>query len=170
MEQLEWTGRHRVMMEKLIRYGNAYAQNYSRETDLGEGVRLTPAQLQVLEYLVENENHYLKMARIAAVLGISPSTLTKQAARLTEKGYLEKYHVTNNFRDVIIRPTEKGKAAYRQYLETMEPIFQQLAGLWETIPPEAAETFLKTLALLSQYNSAMTREDKFPPDLIPVKK
>ena len=84
--QLEWMGQYRELMEKLIQYGNAYAQNYNREVDLGEGVRFTPAQLQALEYILENEDGCQNMAQIAARLGISPSSFSKNVAKMVLSG------------------------------------------------------------------------------------
>ena len=166
--QLEWMGQYRELMEKLIQYGNAYAQNYNREVDLGEGVRFTPAQLQALEYILENEDGCQNMAQIAARLGISPSSFSKNVAKMVEKGFLEKYHTSSNRKDVIIRVSPAGKEAYQQYIRTLEPIFQQLAVLWGEIPNESIGAFLDALELLSRYNRALTEESQIPPSLIRI--
>ncbi len=166
--QLEWMGQYRELMEKLIQYGNAYAQNYNREVDLGEGVRFTPAQLQALEYILENEDGCQNMAQIAARLGISPSSFSKNVAKMVEKGFLEKYHTSSNRKDVIIRVSPTGKAAYQRYIRTLEPIFQQLAVLWGEIPNESIGAFLDALELLSRYNRALTEESQIPPSLIRI--
>ena len=166
--QLEWMGQYRELMEKLIRYGNAYAQNYNREVDLGEGVRFTPAQLQALEYILENEDGCQNMAQIAARLGISPSSFSKNVAKMVEKGFLEKYHTSSNRKDVIIRVSPAGKEAYQRYIRTLEPIFQQLAVLWGEIPNESIGAFLDALELLSRYNRVLTEESQIPPSLIRI--
>lgn len=166
--QLEWMGKYRDLMEKLIQYGNAYAQNYNREMDLGDGLRFTPAQLQALEYILENEEANQNMAQIAARLGISPSSFSKNVAKLVEKGYLEKYHTSSNRKDVIIRVSPRGREAYGRYIQTLMPIFQQLAVLWGKMPTEGMGAFLEALELLSRYNRAMTEKSRVPPELIRI--
>ena len=166
--QLEWMGQYRDLMEKLIQYGNAYAQNYNREMDLGNGVRFTPAQLQALEYILENEEQNQNMAQIAARLGITPSSFSKNVAKMVEKGFLEKYHASNNRKDVIIRVSPAGREAYGRYIQTLLPIFQQLSVLWGQIPTEGMGAFLDALELLSRYNRALTEKSQVPPELIRI--
>ena len=166
--ELHWMGEYRELMEKLIKYGNAYAQNYSREMSLGTDVRFSPAQLQALEYILENEDRNQNMAQIAGRLGMSPSAFSKNVSKMVSKGLLEKYHTASNRKDVIIRASPTGRRVYEQYVQSVAPVFQSLTGLWKRLPPEALTVFMDSLDLLSRYNQALSHKSDDPPALIRI--
>ena len=66
--KLEWMGEYRDVVEALIRYCNVYAHVYNREKLHHEGVTYSYSQIQVLEYLLENEEKpgWLYMPKIGA--------------------------------------------------------------------------------------------------------
>ena len=53
--KMEWMGRHREVVEALIHYCNIYAGVYKREGMVYQGISYSYSQVQVLEYLLENE-------------------------------------------------------------------------------------------------------------------
>lgn len=85
---LDWLGKHEYFISKLMKFGNAYALNYSTERDLGLGVSFSASELQTLEYILINEDRYLKMAEMAAQLGITTSTFSKNINKMVKKDCL----------------------------------------------------------------------------------
>ena len=83
--ELTWMGKYRTFVEMLIKYGNSYAQSYNTEGDYGISAVFSPSQLQVLEYILENEEKNQNMAEIAARLGIMPSAFSKNVKKMTQK-------------------------------------------------------------------------------------
>jgi len=75
--KLEWLGEYRDFVEKMIKFGNAYANRYQKERYYGSEIRFSPSQLQTMEYILENEERNQNMAEVAARLGISPSAFSK---------------------------------------------------------------------------------------------
>ena len=69
--KMEWMGEHRDVLEALIHYCNVYASVYKREQLVYGDVRYSFSQVQVLEYLLENEERQENMSAIAARLGRS---------------------------------------------------------------------------------------------------
>lgn len=67
--QLNWMGKYRNFLEQLIRFGNLYAQAYKVEDSYTESTSFSPAQIQIMECILENEDNNLKMAEIASNLG-----------------------------------------------------------------------------------------------------
>ena len=91
--KLEWLGEYREVVEALIRYCNIYAAAYKLEKMEFRGVTYSYAQIQVLEYLLENEDGDENMSAVAGRLGITRSNFTKIAGRLVQKGLLEKRYM-----------------------------------------------------------------------------
>ena len=144
--ELVWMGKYRNIVEKCIRYGNVYASAYKKEYHVDSDLSFTPAQVQVLEYILENEEKNESMGQIAARLGISQSAFSKNVQKMTEKGLLEKYHFENNRKTVIVKPTEKGRKAYEHYSEYIyRQIFQKMFTELDAIPFEYVERFAHIL-------------------------
>ena len=135
--KLEWMGAHRDEVEALIHYCNIYAAAYKLEQMEFEGVRYSFAQIQVLEYLLENEERNENMSAIAARLGITRSNFTKIVNRLVSKGLLEKEPMPGSRKELKIRVNALGRRLYEDYSQDIlrwhfSPMFQSL----DQIPPE----------------------------------
>lgn len=164
--KLEWMGEQRDLIEKIIHYGNVYAAGYKKKYPLTEELSLSPSEIQVVEYLLENEEKKLNMAQIARRLGISTSTFTVLVARLTQMGLLEKYHLGTNRKNVVVLVSDKGRDAYQRYVRIMaelwnEPVLNRLKQL----PPESVEIISDVLDVLS---GSCGSQDEPEPVLTPL--
>lgn len=135
--KLEWMGAHRDEVEALIHYCNIYAAAYRLEQMEFEGVRYSFAQIQVLEYLLENEERNENMSAIAARLGITRSNFTKIVSRLVSKGLLEKEPMPGSRKELKLKVNELGQRLYEDYAQEIlrwhfSPMFQSL----DKIPAE----------------------------------
>ncbi len=113
--KLEWMGEYRDVVEALIRYCNVYAHVYSREQLQHEGVTYSFSQIQVLEYLLENEEKCESMTQIAARLGITRSNFTKIVNRLYEKGLVDKNYAPGSRKNINVTVNAKGRQLYSTY-------------------------------------------------------
>lgn len=163
---MEWMGRYRELVRQLQHFGNRYALQYNREINCGNGVQLSPAQLQVLQYLVENERQNLKMSQVAKGLDIMQSTFSKCVSRMEEKGMLEKYHTADNRKDVIIRASSAGKDAWLNYSLRLYPAYQQFFKALEDIPDGTVKRLADALSYLLPADAS--REDKKEEQLIRI--
>ena len=84
---LEWMGKNRAFVEKFIRYANTYAAVYKKEALYGTDIPISFEQVQVLEYLLENEQLNQNMSMIASRLGITPSNFTRIVNKLSGKNF-----------------------------------------------------------------------------------
>ena len=75
--KLEWMGEYRDIVEQLIKYCNVYAAVYKKEEFMGTDIQISYAQIQIIEYLLENEELHLNMKQLAAKLGITTSNFSK---------------------------------------------------------------------------------------------
>ena len=135
--ELAWMGEYREVVEALIHYCNIYAAAYKVEKMRYRDVSFSYAQIQVLEYLLENEEREDNMSAIAARLGITRSSFTKIVSRLVEKGLLEKSRMPGSRKELRVTVNEKGRALYADYSQDIlrwhfSPMFREL----RKIPPE----------------------------------
>ena len=80
---------------------------YNRYTSLLEPFGLTYTQLIVLMYLWEIGESNIREASGALLL--DPSTLTPLLKRLESKGYVSRRRDPDDERNILIRPTDKGR-------------------------------------------------------------
>ncbi|WP_413376797.1 MarR family transcriptional regulator [Alkalihalobacillus sp. 1P02AB] len=148
--KLEWMGNHRALIEKIIKYGNAYSNTYKRQFAYGTDVLLSASQVQTLEYIIEAEDKDEKMSEMAERLGVSRSAFSKNAKNLTEKGLLEKYHLSGNRKDIYIKPSTKGYEVYQQYTEFVrQECFDEMFWIADQIPESSKEHFIALLDCFS---------------------
>ena len=129
--KLEWMGEHREEVEALIHYCNIYAAAYKLEKMEYQGVHYSFAQIQVLEYLLENEERNENMSAIAARLGITRSNFTKIVSRLVSKGLLEKSPMPGSRKELKVTVNALGRKLYEDYSQEIlrwhfSPMFRSL--------------------------------------------
>ena len=140
--KLEWLGEYRDFVEKMIKFGNAYASRYQKERYFGSEIHFSPSQLQTMEYILESEDKNQNMAEIAARLGISPSAFSKNVKIMIGKGLLEKYHMAGNRKNVIVKVSPLGKEVYLAYSQyAMEHRFREIFELLDEIPRDYVDKF-----------------------------
>lgn len=133
--ELKWMGKYRSFFESMYCYINTYDQIYSIQGFHKTSVPCSLAQIQILEYILENEERNQKMAQVAERLGVSPATFSKNVKKMTEKGLLEKYKRENDKKDVIVKVSPLGKKVYEEYVEAlMDMRFRETLKILDSIP------------------------------------
>lgn len=117
--KLEWMGQYRDLIASLFRFGNAYSQVTKQQT-VGEKVRFGPYEVQIMEYILEYGDQNPNMAWYAAKLGVDRSTFSKYAKKLVQKGLVEKYHMSGNKKNIILRLSDLGNEEYEKYIKVAE--------------------------------------------------
>lgn len=146
--KLEWLGEYRELVEKVIKFGNAYAARQQKVQDIGAPVPFSAAELQTMEYILENEDKHQNMAEIAARLGMSPSTFSKNVRKMLDKGLLEKYHAAGNRKNIIVRVSPQGREVYEFYTRyAMDHFFSELFARLDQIPREYVDSFAQIMEL-----------------------
>lgn len=142
--KLEWMKQYRDLIEKFIRYGNAYAKFYEKQYEFGTQIKFSAAQIQTLEYILENENQ--NMSEIAKRLGVSKSTFTRNVNKLMDKNLLEKHKTDTNQKDIYLHINEYGKKIYNEYTKYINTVlFDELFKLANQVPEEYLEIIKEML-------------------------
>ena len=132
--KLEWMGRYRDIVRALICFGNTSNRSGGNGFDAVEGIRLKRLEYQILEYICEHEDDNRIMSDISSSLGIVQSSVTKASNKLLKEKLIGKYRLSGNLKNIILKPTEKGKRVYdeirkRDVEPVFRPLFDQLSSL-----------------------------------------
>ena len=166
--KLEWMREYRDVVEQLIKYCNVYAAAYKKEGIPGTDIPISYAQIQVIEYLLENEELHQNMKQIAMRLGITTSNFSKLVNKLEQKQLLEKFHTADNRKEVIIQVTEYGRRVYQEYSDYIyREHFSKMFEAAKDIPKECLPLIADMLG--APYKNANCKK-KETPVLIPIHK
>lgn len=152
-----WMGRYRPLVAALVRHTNINAKRMNTKLPVGEGVFLTMHEWQVLEGILENdENH--PMIQISSRLAIPQSSFSKIAASLQRQGLVEKYQLTGNKKNVILKVTEKGRHVYKARSAEMDrQMFGTLFHALEGMDDQSLDHFV---GALEQFNDALSAQQQ----------
>lgn len=144
--KLEWMGDYRPVIEAMIGMCNAYSQVVNLEVFRDGTVSVSPAELQVMEYILENEERHENMSQIARRLCISQSSFSKMVKHLAGKGLLEKYRTANNSKNIIIQVSPSGRAFYEAYSSgEMTDVWRRIFRRMEGLDAETVQIFIDSL-------------------------
>lgn len=149
--KLDWMQNHRVIVEKMIKYGNAYAAGYTKRRNFGTSEEFSPSQIQTFEYILESEDRNEKMSEMAIRLGVSRSTFSKNVCFLKKQGMLEKFRRVGNRKDIYVKPTEKGREIYATYVKFVNEVcFNEMFHIADEISEDDKERFIKMLDIFAE--------------------
>lgn len=164
--KLEWMREYRDILEPLIKFANKYAATYKKENYMNTDIPVSYAQIQVLEYLLENEDLQQNMAGIAHRLGITPSTFSKLADKLVGKGLLEKFNIEGNRKNIILQVTDWGRKQYAQYAKFIsENGFSPMFAVADRIPRNVLPLVAEMLQAVADPSPTPVKK---PSRLIPI--
>lgn len=144
--KMEWMGEYRGVVEALIHYCNVYASVYKNEHMQFQNVSYSFAQVQVIEYLLENEERQENMSAVAARLGISRSNFTKIVNRLVVKGLVQKSYMQGSKKEMLVKVNDTGRMLYEEYAQKiLKYHFQSMFCELGQIPRETYPTFSRAL-------------------------
>lgn len=110
--ELTWLGRYRNIVLALVHHSNCVSRRLGVPIDRGMGISLTSQEFQLLEAVIENEDKILNLSDYFSITGITRSSLTLASKKLLAYELIEKFKLAGNNKNVILRPTEKGKELY----------------------------------------------------------
>lgn len=173
----KWLGKHRDFIGCLIKYANNYGQAYNVLGFHNTTVPCTLAQIQVIEYIIENEEKNQKMQEIAKRLGVSTSAFSKNVKKMVEKGLLEKYKAIDNKKEIIVKASPLGHKVYEEYVTSLyERRFKHTFELLDKVPEEYLDLVAEALnfnaeSIAEQMNeSTISKPTKTDDAVLPVKK
>ena len=149
--KLPWMGEYRDMIEAVIGLANSYNQicNYKVFSDRSGNIKLTATEVQIIEYVLENEERNENMSAIAQRLSISQSTFSKKVKQLVQMGLLERYCTATNRKNIVIKVSEAGKNFYNYYAQSKQvDAWHEMFKELDKIDKESIQSFTNALNIL----------------------
>lgn len=153
----EWI-KYRRIVAAYYRSANAYVALCRRENLSSAG--MCPVEVQIIEQLIEHGDENRNMKWYAGELGISTSAFTNYVNRLTQKKLVEKYHTADNRKNIILRVTDAGLAAYEEYSEIMKDVFSPIFGAMDKMSEENQQYVVEMLDAWAAQHLIGTEKDK----------
>ena len=167
--KLDWMREYRPTVEAMISFGNAYSQVVNIPGIMTDAAMINATEVQVLEYILENEERHENMSTIAKRLNISQSTFSKMTKQLVSKNLLEKYHSSSNSKNVIIKVSTHGREVYEKYSrDTFERFWKDIFAELDKLDDASIAVFNDILTLFAEqtmdairsFNSSETVEQE----------
>lgn len=148
--KLDWLGNYRDIVGNFYRSANGYSLICKTEL-FGDTVRFSPYEVQILEHIIEYADQHKNMKWYAAQLGLSQATYSKYVRKLVEKGLVEKYHASDNRKDVILMVSALGMEEYEKYSSFMkENLLSSFFRYLDSLSPEELQSAKKLFAILGR--------------------
>lgn len=157
--KLEWMREHREIIRALIRYANLYAHIQTEK--LADGAEdqtpLSSQEWQTLECVLEFEGENLNMATLAGKLGIPASNFSNYVKTLVDYGFVERFQRSDNRKEIILLPTEAGRALY---LARSEKIAAEWAAAFAQLDRISAQDRRRFLAFMEELTLNLETGDR----------
>ena len=113
---LEWMGRNRKVIKLLMKYMNIFS-HYDKKIPSNSNISLNAQQWQTLECIIEFEDENRNMFFMANQIGVPKSTFSKNVKLLVDFGLVDRYRQSDNRKDIILKPSDKGRKYYKTHSE-----------------------------------------------------
>ena len=156
---LEWLGKHRGIVGDFYRSANGYSQ-ICKEEFIGEKVRFSPYEVQIMENIMEHEQDNRNMKWFARQLGLTQATYSRYVGRLVRKGMVEKYHTEDNRKNIILRLSPLGQEEYARYAEYMLRFrFGPMLEYLDSLTPDQLEAVEKVMGIWGSFHNELTEAE-----------
>lgn len=163
--ETEWMGRYRELIGAVVLHGNSVSRMMFARRETDGQISLNQHEWLTLEYLLEHEREVSCISRISEHLGIAQSSLSKAVKGLCTFGYVERYRTRSNRKNVILRPTEEGRAYYRAATERVKDSY--FRSVFEALEPLSDEDLARVTLAIRRMTRGLERQLE-PEQLIPL--
>ena len=157
-------GEYRDIIGNFYRSANGYSQICKTEI-FGNPVKFSPYEVQIMEHILEYADQNKNMKWYADQLGLSQANYSKYVRKLVNKGLIEKYHASNNKKDIILKLSELGMKEYEEYSKlAKEHIFYQLFDILDKANPAELDLIKEVFSVFGRWHGV----NKDQPTDIPI--
>lgn len=136
--------------ELMVKLFNSYQYLDRHKVCYIEGLPLYPSEVHVIHAIATDGS--MKMAELAAVLGITKGAMTKLAAKLEDKGLIRRYQYLENRKDIYFQLTPLGMEVYEGHVRYHRNREERLYASYRNISSGEAEIILR---FLGEYHKEM---------------
>ena len=126
--------RYYPLIQAIIKHGNIASSGMNDLFYLREDLTVRAQEWMVVEMIVEQRQEYRSIIDLSRMSGIPPSTFFRIVNRLQKAGFVDKYHVRGNRKNIVLRPTELALNYYENKVAEFREIIwgdfcQELEGI-----------------------------------------
>lgn len=146
-------GRYRRLLGAIVRHTNIISRAVaSLRLKIDTDIELSITEWQILEYIYEHEKDDMRMIYLSDSLGIPQSSFSKYVKKLENHGLVERFQAPGNRKNVIIKPSPKGRHLYKSNTEGPEQeMWRRFFASLDGVPDEYLEQFTKALEDLNDF-------------------
>ena len=146
----KWMGRYRPLVAALVRHTNLVQRTSILKIEIDDGICLAAQEWQAFEYIIEHLEDDAHMNLISDRLGIPQSSFSKIIKTLCSYGLVEKYQMTNNRKNIILRPSEYGLSVYAKHASALlNSLFSDFFHQLEPCSIEDLDRFTQAIEALN---------------------
>ena len=110
----KFTDRYDPLVNAILQHCNVVNNGMNDSVTLRENVVLTVQEWIVTELIVQQREEYNSMVELSRMIGIPPSSFFRIVSHLQKMGFIDKYRVHGNKKNIILRPTELALSIYEE--------------------------------------------------------
>lgn len=146
---MEWMGKYSQLSELVIKVFNEYSSLHKKQMSFTEENSLSFSEVQVLEEIFRKKDS--NMTYIAGELGVTKAAITKTMKKLEVKGYITRYKLLSNNKNILVSVTDLGSQIYGNYQKFIfDNLFKEVFELFEEKDDETLDTFKKFFEIADQ--------------------
>lgn len=126
--------------------------------DLGTGDRLSATQIHLIEAVGKSKGE--TVTALSHYFMVTKGAVSQTVSQLTKLGYLRKIKRAGNDKEIILRLTEKGQAAFDLHEQYNRYTVQALMQFKEKYSQQEIRTFLSVLNDVDKLLTSLSNEEK----------
>ena len=136
------------MMSLFIRINKKFNELESLNIDIGNGEKLYPSELHVLDAV--GNNYANTVTDLSKKFGITKGAVSQVANKLFDKGFLNKDR-KSGFKEIILSPTKKGWVAFEIMDDLHKKLEDQFFMNMGTVEPEKLDSFIEIMEKFEKF-------------------
>lgn len=139
---MEWMGKYSEISELVIKVMNEYSSVHKKQMFFNNENSLSFSEVQVLEEILRNKDS--NMTDLSIELGVTKAAITKTMKKLETKGYISRYKLLSNNKNILVSVTDLGNEIYGAYQEFIyNALFKELFEIFDNESEDTLEVLKK---------------------------
>lgn len=156
---MEWMGKYSEISDLVIKVMNEYSSLYKKQMFFNSENSLSFSEVQVLEAIFRNKDS--NMTDLSIELGVTKAAITKTMKKLETKGYISRYKLLSNNKNILVSVTDLGNKIYGEYQEFIyKTLFKEVFHLFDNESEETINMFKKFFEVAHRSVSTISDKNK----------
>ncbi|MGO9388235.1 MAG: MarR family winged helix-turn-helix transcriptional regulator [Methanobacterium sp.] len=137
------------LLSSFIRVNKKFNRIDSLAVDMGDGVKLYPSELHVVEAI--GNGYANNITSLSVKFGITKGAVSQVVNKLFEKGFVSKERNVDYGKEIIISLTDHGWEAFEIQGKFRKRMLEEFIGYLDGFTPEEIDSFLLIMGKVEDY-------------------